>query len=150
MRWDSGLMSDDMLRLVTGGVLMVHGVAHVGAIGALLWLRSGRPTGAGSWTAARSWLIPSLATDTAAGIAITFWAVALVGFVFTALAFWGVLLPVDAWRTLGVISALVSAGGIVLFFGTWPIFNTLAALAVNIAVLVAVATNWPPSSVFGL
>jgi hypothetical protein len=38
----------------------------------------------------------------------------------------------------------------VLFFGTWPIFNTLAALAVNIAVLVAVATNWPPSSVFGL
>ena len=150
MRWDSGLMSDDMLRLVTGGVLMVHGVAHVGAIGALLWLRSGRPTGPGSWTAARSWLIPSLAADTAAGIAITFWAAALIGFVFAALAFWGVLLPVDVWRPLGVIAALVSAGGIVLFFGTWPVFNTLAALAVNIAVLLAVATNWPPSSIFGL
>lgn len=143
-------MSDEMLRLVTGGVLMVHGVAHVGAIGALLWLRSGRPTGAGSWSAARSWLIPSLATDTAAAIAITFWAAALIGFVFTALAFWGVILPVDVWRPVGIISASVSAGGIVLFFGTWPMFNTLAALVVNIAVFVAVATNWPPSSVLGL
>jgi hypothetical protein len=143
-------MSDETLRLVAGGVLMVHGVAHVGAIAALLWIRSGRPTGGGSWTAARSWLVPSLATDAAAGIAITFWVVALTGFAATALAFWGVGLPVDAWRPLGVLSAVVSAGGIVLFLGNWPVFNTLAALAVNVAVLVAVATNWPPQSVLGI
>lgn len=143
-------MSDEMLRLVAGGVLMVHGLAHVGAIGALLWLRSGRDAATGGWTAARSWLVPSLDANTASGIAIAFWAAALIGFVGTALAFWGIGLPVDAWRPLGVVSAFVSAGGIALFIGTWPAFNTIAALAVNIAVLVAVATNWPPSSVLGI
>lgn len=143
-------MSDEMLRLLVGGVLMVHGVAHVGAIGALLWIRSGHRTGAGTWTAARSWLAPSLPPDVAAGIASTFWAAAIIGFVLTALAFWGIVLPTDAWRPLGVLSALVSSGGIVLFFGTWPMFNTLAASIVNVGVLVAVAINWPPPSVLGV
>jgi hypothetical protein len=40
---------------------------------------------------------------------------------------------------------VVSGVGIVLFFGTWPMFNTLAALAVNGAVLVAlVVLRWTP------
>jgi hypothetical protein len=48
-----------------------------------------------------------------------------------------------------VASAIVSLAGIVLFFGTWPTFNTLAALTVNIAVPVAVSIHWPPESLFG-
>lgn len=140
-------MNDDTLRLVVGGVMFVHGIAHVGAIGALLWIRSGRPTTAGSWSAARSWLAPGLSADAATGIASTFWAVSLVGFVLAALAFWGIVLPVDAWRPLGVMSALVSAAGIVIFAGTWPVFNTFAALVVNVGVLVAVLAGWPPAAV---
>jgi len=32
-------MSDQMLRLVVGGVLLVHGLGHGGALAALVWLR---------------------------------------------------------------------------------------------------------------
>ena len=46
------------------------------------------------------------------------------------------------------MSALVSGTGIVLFLGTWATFNTIAALVVNIAVLVAVVIGWPPESVY--
>ena len=142
-------MSDQALRLVIGGVLLVHGIAHGGALGALWWLNT-RPTlDAGGWTSARTWAAPSLGTETATMVAVVFWVLSLVGFVLAALAFWGIVLPVGWWRPLAVASALVSTAGIVLFFGTWPMFNTLAALAVNVAVLVAVATNWPPESVFG-
>lgn len=142
-------MNDATLRLLVGGVLLVHGIAHVGAIGALLWVRTGHETGTGSWTAARSWAVPGLAPDTAMHVAIVVYAIALVGFVLTALAFWGIVLPTDVWRPLGFVSALVSTAGIVLFLGTWPVFNTIAALAVNIAVIVAVLADWPHFSIAG-
>jgi hypothetical protein len=58
-------MDDDTLRFVVGGILLVHGIAHVGPIGAQLWIRSGHVTPAGSWSAARSWVAPGLSADTA-------------------------------------------------------------------------------------
>lgn len=40
---------------------------------------------------------------------------------------------------------MVSGVGIVLFFANWPMSNTLAALAVNAAVLVTlVVLRWTP------
>jgi hypothetical protein len=62
--------------------------------------------------------------------------------------FWGIVLPVEWWQPLGVVSALVSGTGVILFLGTWAPFNTIAALAVDIAVLVAVVVGWPPESVY--
>jgi hypothetical protein len=54
------------------------------------------------------------------------------------------------WRPLAVAVALVSATGIVLFFETWPIFNTLAALGAYVAVLVTVLwLHWPPQATLG-
>jgi hypothetical protein len=138
-----------LLRLVIGGVLLIHGLGHGGALGALIWIRLRPETETGGWTAARTWLASSLTADTAMLIARAFWIASLVGFVVAALSFCDVLVPGEVWKPLGVSSALVSMVGIVLFFGTWPMFNTLAALAVNIAVLVAVSVNWPPQSVFG-
>lgn len=74
----------------------------------------------------------------------------LLGFVTAALSFWGVLVPGEALRPLAVASAIVSTVGIALFFGTWPMFNTLAALGMNIAVLVALVwLQWPPQAMFG-
>jgi hypothetical protein len=139
-------VSDETLRIVVGGVLFLHGVAHLGALGALWWVTSGRD--AGGWKPARMWLAPSLAPRTATMIAVGFWIVATIGFVLTALSFWDIVLPVEWWQPLGVVSALVSGTGIVLFLGTWATFNTIAALAVNIAVLVAVVIGWPPESVY--
>jgi hypothetical protein len=58
--------------------------------------------------------------------------------------------PGEAWRPLAVVSAIVSMLGIMLFIGTWPTFNTLAALGVNVAVLVAVlGLHWPSETMFG-
>lgn len=142
-------MSDQMLKLVIGGVLLVHGLGHGGALGALLWIRYRPRANSGDWAAARTWLMPSLPAETAATLASTFWIAALVGFVIAALSFWGLLLPVGVWQSVALGSAVVSLIGIVLFVGTWPVFNTMAALIVNVAVLVAVWIHWPPQSVFG-
>jgi hypothetical protein len=61
-----------------------------------------------------------------------------------------VVVPGSVWRPLAVAVALISATGIVMFFGTWPMLNTLAALGVNVAVLVAVLwLHWPPQATFG-
>jgi hypothetical protein len=143
-------MSDQTIKLIAAGVLLLHGLGHGGALGALAWigLRPGSSTG--DWHAARSWLVPTLSADTATILASALWILSLVGFVIGAMSFWGVLVPASVWRPLAVASALVSIVGITFFFGTWPMFNTLAALAVNVAVLAAVLwLRWPSDVVLG-
>lgn len=142
-------MSDQMLRLVIGGVLLVHGLGHGGALGALLWIRFRPGASTGDWAAARTWLMPALPAETATTLASTVWIAALAGFVMAALSFWGLVLPVDVWQPVALASAVISMIGVVLFFGTWPAFNTVAAVAVDVAVLIAVWLRWPPQSVFG-
>jgi hypothetical protein len=142
-------MSDETLRLVVGGALLAHGLGHGGALGALAWIARFGPGHTGQWLAARSWLMPELAGSTATAIACAAWTLALVGFVIAAAGFWGIL-PFGAWRGVAVAAAVVSIAGIVAFCGTWPLFNTVAALAFNVAVLVAIlAMDWPPASVAG-
>jgi hypothetical protein len=118
-------------------VLLLHGLGHGGAIAALAWIaaRPGGPTG--DWHAARSWLLSGLSPDAATAVACTFWALSLAGFVAAGLALAGILVPADALRPLALVSAIVSLAGIGLFLGTWPAFNTVAAIAVNVGVLVA-------------
>ena len=53
-------MSDQIIKLVIGGVLLLHGLGHGGAIGALIWIGRRPGTDTGGWRAARSWLFPSL------------------------------------------------------------------------------------------
>ena len=141
-------MSDQTIKLVAAGVMLLHGLGHGGALGALAWIRLRPGTPTGPWLAARSWLVPSLPGDTATTLASMFWMVSLVGFVIAAMSFWGVVVPGSVWRPLAVAAAVVSATGIVMFFGTWPMFNTLAALGVNVAVLVAVLwLRWPSQAI---
>ena len=130
-------MSDQLLKLIVAGALLLHGLGHGGAVGALIWIDRRPGADTGGWLAARSWLFPSLAAPTASMVATVFWVVALVGFVAVAMSFWGILLPAGVWRPVAVVSAAVSILGILLFIGTWPAFNTLAALGMNVAVLVA-------------
>ena len=140
-------MSDGTLRLLIGGVLLLHGLGHGGAFGALLWTRTGK--GAGGWLPARSWLFTSLSPAAARGVASVFWIASLLGFAAAALGFWGILVPDSAWRPLAVAFSVVSITGIVLFIGNWPPFNTLTALAVNLAVLITqLWMHWPPQGMF--
>jgi hypothetical protein len=143
-------MSAQTIRVVVAGVLFLHGIAHIGPIATYVWikLRPGDPTG--GWVAARSWLVPSLRPSAAMFAASLFWFLSIVGFVAAALFLRGVLDPEYMWRQLAVGASIVSTVGIVVFFGTWPIFNTLAALAVNVAVLVTqLWMHWPPASMYG-
>lgn len=143
-------MSGQMIKLVIAGVLLLHGLGHGGALGALIWIghSGGRDTGA--WLPARSWLFPSLPASAANTMASIFWILSLIGFVVAAMSFWGILVPGEAWRQLAVVSAIVSILGIVLFLGIWPTFNTFAALGVSIAVLVTqLWLHWPPQAMFG-
>jgi hypothetical protein len=82
-------------------------------------------------------------------VASACWIVALMGFVIAALSFSGIVVPVGVWQPLAVGTALVSLAGIALFLGTWPAFNTVAALVVNVAALVVVLwLHWPPEALF--
>jgi hypothetical protein len=128
-------MPDGLLRLVLGGVLLLHGLGHGGAMGALWWIAARPGTNTGGWAAARLWAAPSISTSGSAVIAVSFWTMAMVTFVVAALGFWGVVVPAEWWRPAAVFGAMVSLVGIGLFAGTWPTFNTLAAVAVNLGVL---------------
>lgn len=138
-------MSDQLLRLVIPGALLLHGLGHGGAMAALAWIAARPDDPTGHWHAARSWLLPGLDGRTATAMACAFWVVALVGFAIVAASLAGVV-SAGLWRPVGVVAAVVSLAGIVVFAGTWPTFNTLAAAAVNVAVLVAVlAIDWRPA-----
>ena len=142
-------MSDQTLRLLVGGVMLLHGFGHGGAIAALAWIQHFGAGQTGDWAAARSWLIPSLPASTATIVACVIWALALAGFVAAALSFWAIL-PSSPWRAFAIVSAIVSMAGIVLFFGNWPMFNTMAAMAVNVGVLVALlGLGWPSEALRG-
>jgi len=142
-------MSAQTIRVLIAGALLLHGLGHGGAIGALIWTGRRPRTDTGGWLAARSWLFPSLPAPAATTVAGIFWILSLIGFVAAALSFWGILVPGEAWRSLALISSIVSTLGIALFLGTWPTFNTLAALGMNAAVLVTqVWLRWPPQALF--
>jgi hypothetical protein len=131
-------MPDGTLRLVLGGILLLHGIAHGGAMGSLWWVATRPGTNTGGWTAARLWVAPNISANAATIVAVCFWTVAMVAFVVAALGFLNVVVPAEWWRPAAVIGALVSLVGIGLFAGTWPSFNTMAAVAVNVGVLVAI------------
>jgi hypothetical protein len=141
-------MSPQLIKILIPLVLLLHGLGHGGAIGALIALDRG--LSGGKWLSARSWLFPNLNPQTAKVIALIFWGLSLIGFVAAVLSFWGILVPGDIWRQIALISAFVSFTGIALFWGRWPLFNTLAAQAVNVAVIITqLWLHWPPIEMFG-
>ena len=141
-------MSPQLIKLIIPIVLLLHGLGHGGAIGALIYIDRGQSSG--KWLSARSWLFPNLTPQIAKVIAITFWVLSLLGFVAAALSFWGILIPGELWRPLALIFAFVSFIGIVLFWGRWPMFNTLAAQVVNLAVIITqLWLHWPAMEMFG-
>ena len=141
-------MSDQTVKVLIAGVLLLHGLGHAGVVGALI--ANSRGISTGPFRPARSWLFPSLPAPAARTLASAFWILSALGFVAAAMSFWGILVPPDMWRQIAVVFTIVSGLGILLFWGTWPTFNMLAALGVNIAVLVTqLWLHWPPQAMFG-
>jgi hypothetical protein len=149
-------MSPQIIKLLITAVLLLHGIAHLRASVALLIVAAGQ--GTGRWIPVRSWLLPSLNPRTAALLAALFWIPSALGFLASAAAFWGLVVPGEFWRQLAVAAAVISTLGIILFSGIWPgapekrlsTLDTVIALAVNLAVFVTLLwMGWPPYEMFG-
>jgi hypothetical protein len=134
-------MFNQLPALTAPVVMILHGLGHGGALIALAWIAARPGTDTGAWRAARSWLLPGMSPETAGILAVAFWAVSLAAFVVAGLGLAGVVGLGETWRTIAVVAAVVSLAGIGLFLGTWPPFNTLAAIAVNVGVLVLVTAG---------
>jgi hypothetical protein len=140
-------MSPTVLRTVIALVLFVHGIGHVMAFFPALGISSTE-----TWHA-RSWLLTSVIGESASKvILVILFGAALLGFVGAALALMGWLVPHDIWRTLSIVSAVISLIAIVLYWNAFVALfpNKIGALAVDIAVLVCLLfLNWPSEADIG-
>ena len=120
-------MSNEVIRFLVAGFIVVHGIGHAG----------------GYWFFTRSWLSPALADSPFKWIFVLVWLAALIGFVIAGV---GMLQQQSWWRTVAVVTSLVSLLVSVLFI-QGPSFNAAVADVVILAALLAF--NWPSADVVG-
>jgi len=128
-------MSPQLIRTQIAGALFVHGVGHT----------------LGFWMPARSWVLGRfLGEPTLRVVSSVFWVVSAISFGAACLAFLGILIPYECWRSLALVTAVISLVGFILFIGNGPAFNTVGAVGMTVAVLVALSwAKWPPESLIG-
>jgi hypothetical protein len=130
-----------MLRIIIALVFFVHGVGHAMGIMPAVGLATVK-----GWSS-RSWLLtPLLGEAVSRIISIVLFLAALVGFLAAALGLMGWLVPHESWRTLAVVSAVISLVAIALFWNAFVAFfpNKLGSIAVDVATLVCLlGLNWP-------
>ena len=140
-------MSGTTLRIIIAGVFLVHGVGHV-----LGFFPAFRLTTVEGWTS-YSWLITPLLGDTAARvISVILFGAALLGFIAASLSVMSWLVPHDLWRTLAIVSSVISLIALILFWNAFPalIPNKIGAVAVDVATLVCLLwLNWPSEAAIG-
>ncbi len=140
-------MSPTLLRLIIAAVLFLHGVGHVMAL-----LPAFKIASTETWHD-RSWLLTRVIGESASRvILVILFGAALLGFVCAALGLMGWLVPHDTWRTLSIVSAVISLVAIALYWNAFVAFfpNKIGALAVNLAVLVCLLyLNWPSEADLG-
>jgi uncharacterized membrane protein YciS (DUF1049 family) len=134
-------MSPQTLRILVPVVLIVHGVGHTMGILPALGLASTK-----TWHS-KSWLLtPVFGDKTARTISVILWLVAALGAIGAGLGAFGWLVTQGAWRTLALVSAIVSLVGLVLFWNAFSaFFNKAGAIGVDVATLAGILLlNWPP------
>ncbi len=120
-------MSNEILRYLVGGFLIVHGLGHAG----------------GYWLFVKSWLSPALLDSPIKWLFIVVWIAAMIGFIVAGI---GLFQQQTWWRVLAVVAALVSLLPAALYIQGAP-FN--AAAADVIILLALLALNWPSADVVG-
>lgn len=140
-------MSPTALRIIIAAVLFIHGIGHfMGVIPAMQLVN------VKGWNS-RSWLLtPLIGEATSRVLSAVLFMVALVGFIASAMALLGWLVPHKWWQTLAIVSAVLSLITIVLFWNAFVslIPNKVGALGVDIAVVVCLLMlNWPAEADIG-
>ncbi len=129
-----------MIKLIVGLVLIAHGIGHtMGPLG-MFKVATVNPAWRGD-----SWILSGIAGEgPTQAIGTLLWTVALVGFVVLGAVVLG-WLPETWWQPIAIGSSVISLAGIALFPLAFPVFSTIGAAAIDIAVLVAViGYGWVP------
>lgn len=123
------------LRILLAVVVGAHGVGHV------LFLASS--LGLADWgQSTRSWLLGD--GGLARGLGSLLWVLAVAGFVAAAIGLFG---ESDWWRTLAIVSALISIVGLILYWASPATSPAISAFVFNLLVLGAlVVLNWPAAA----
>ena len=135
-------MSPDVVRIGLAVVLVFHGVGHVLFLAPAL-----RLAGWADQTGA-SWLLgPTVGDGIAHAAGAIVWAASSILFVAAAS---GLLLTQEWWRPVAVAGAVVSLIGIVAFWGGIAPSGAIAALVVDVIVLVGLLlVRWPSATSIG-
>jgi len=148
-------MSGTVLRAIIALVFAFHGVGHAMGIMPALGLVGGERANQGwlkDWSS-HSWLLTNLLGDAVSRIlCVVLYGAALVGFIGAALALVGWGVPHDWWRTLAVVSAVISLVALLLFWNALIFLfpHKVGALVVNVATLVCLLVlNWPTEAALG-
>ena len=99
-------MSTQTIQILITAVLALHGVAF--ARGAFTLFTQWLSRSNHGWLPLRFLLYPSLSAPATAAIAGIFWLLAAIGFLGSAMAFWGILVPGEIWRQLAIGGAIIS------------------------------------------
>ena len=130
-----------MVKVLIALVLVAHGIGHSMGLLGVFKVATVNPQWNGD-----SWLLSGLAGTTGAhAIGVVLWTLAIVGFAALAAVVMG-WLPQDWWQPLAIGSSVVSLVGLLLFPIAFPLFSTIGALVVDVAVLVGVLWyHWAPT-----
>jgi hypothetical protein len=105
-----------------------------------------------NWSS-HSWLLTNLLGETVSRIlCAVLYLAALIGFAAAALALLGWGVSHDGWRTLAIVSAVVSLAALLLFWNALIFLfpHKVGALAINAATLVCLLLlNWPAEAALG-
>jgi hypothetical protein len=148
-------MSPIALRNLIAIVLFVNGIAHLmGIIPALGLIKASESKSAAlrRWSS-RSWLLTDLLGDTVARvICVVLFAAVLICSIGAALGLIGWGVPHISWRTLAIISAVISLISVALYWNAFIMFfpHKVAAIGLDIAtVALLLIANWPSEAAIG-
>lgn len=125
-------MSQIVLRIVVGLLLIIHGFAHYQIT-----------TGWGSKPAIESWLLPTVGMATMQSLGTTLWVATLLAYVATGLV---LFMGMEWWRSVAVVASVLSLLVIVLFWQP----NMVIGAAIDVGILVALLwVRWPTPQLLG-
>jgi hypothetical protein len=136
------------LKIIIGLFFIAHGLVHAGLAAATNPNDPESKPGAFFTSPQRSWLLPKvgLGPATIQWIGIILVALATLGFVLSGLGVFGVPGLSEIWRTVAVVSAVVSLLLLVLFWHPWQIVGVLLDMGILVALL---WVKWSPVDQIG-